>query len=499
MKKLNLIITILLFSSLWGQSKLNFNYSLEYAFYSDDQSLNNEIFTKHYIPSKFSNSNLGSILFLENYSLDGGPGYVYLEDGKSVEIVSYDLNYNFKIKDRFSSYDFYSNPIDTLYQQIELVKSDIPSKKILDRSCNNYLIKSTKDGEESTEFMVCIDETNEIDNLSFIFPKQQGKHIKGLILQFAPYGEHEKEGLTLRKIENIDSKIQFDFTKEFAKYVTKRDSLKTMYEMMVESGENDVLFESVEDYSYEYESGYANQPSICQYDGFFDLDFETDNALDLASNYLSSICSISYYMKPGDEDKYKSFVLRDAKTATKNFRKEGLMSKKDANIFLDFIKKGFENLKKADFSNYGAAQATVEAAAEATVEAAEAIDYYDYAYGDPYVVPYESTFKTISPETVDFAVSHLEKDSPLWKSMPNYCQKLDSIIPNFSNAELKLHAKNYAGQICDMYLGEFSSETVWYKGTLDAIRAEHTYFSKIRGSLNSNDTKLLDEFLNSLD
>jgi hypothetical protein len=173
------------------------------------------------------------------------------------------------------------------------------------------------------------------------------------------------------------------------------------------------------------------------------------------------------------------------------------MTKKEANMFYDYIKKGFENLKKAEVTAEQAAAWATESAVDATMAAAEGWSEEDYLTS--FIEPYESVYGTIKPEDTEFAVTHLEADSPFWEVMPTYCKKLDSIIPNFSNSDLKLHAKNYAGQICDMYLGEYLSENVWYKGTLDAIRAEQKYFSTVRGTLNNNDTKLLDEFLNSLD
>lgn len=493
MKKINLIITFLLFSLVWGQSKLDMHYSLDYSFYSNDESMNEKPFVKHYIPQKFSESGKASLLFFETYDLSGAPGYLYFQEGKAIEIYSNNLNNNFKIKDRFSAYDFYSDPIDTLYHKVEFVKADIPSKKILERTCNNYYIKTINEGVESVDFMLCVEESSEIDNLSFLFPKQEGTKVKGLILQFAPFDLYETEGLHLKAIEKINSSIQFDFQKEYADYVAKRDSLRTAFETEIEKYDEDSFVDPVAVDDYTYESEYANQPGVCNYEGFFDLNFSTDKALDIASNYLNSLCSMSYYLKAGEEETFKAFAIRDAKTATKNFRKEGLFTKADEKMFYNFIKAGFEKLQKSEYS-------IVEAAAKATEDAAWAAEDYDWATDlDAYLTPYVSEYAEMKPEGTDYAIDQLEEDSPLWKTMPSYCQKVDSIVPNFSNAELKLHAKNYAGQICDMYLGEFSPENVWYKGTLDAIRAEQKYFSTIKEKLNNNDTKLLDEFLNSLD
>jgi hypothetical protein len=494
MKKLNSLLTLFLFVNLFGQTTHTFSNKLIYSFVMEESPSEDGFQVQQFIPEKFSETSKNSVLFIPTYKLDGTPGYVFLDGSKAIEIQNKDLNNNFGISSKISLYGLPSNPIDTLYHTVELVNYNNETKTILGKTCTNYLVKNTNQGIESSEFLFCIDEKNEIDNTSFIFPKQEGKFVKGLILRIAPFEGPATEGINLIQIEKVNSTIHFDFEKEYAAYLSAQKELEKSGEGL---DDEDYYGDAADDYNYFSE--YANQPSVCEFQGFYDLEFGSDTAMDVAYSYLSSLCSYGYMFKAGEEEKFKSLALRDAKTATKNFRKEGLMTKKEANMFYDFIKKGFETLKKSETTVEQQAAWELESVMDSTVEAAEAIAWDEYYYDDPYVIPYESQYAEIKPEDTEFAFTHIEADSPYWNSMPGFCKKLDSILPNFSNADLKLHAKNYAGQICDMYLGEFMSENVWYKGTLDAIRAEQKYFSTVRGTLNNNDTKLLDEFLNSLD
>src|SRR5690606_7953831 len=142
--------------------------------------------------------------------------------------------------------------------------------------------------------------------------------------------------------------------------------------------------------------------------------------------------------------------------------KSGLMSKKDAQLFYEFLKKDLDALEvsKPLTAEELAAQ-EVAYAADAAVEAAEVVVYDD---GLVYVPEYQSVYKPMKPEDSDFAVTTLSETSVYWKGMPAYCKNLSTIIPNFSDGELTKHVQNYAGQICDMYLGEFEGASVWHKG-----------------------------------
>src|SRR5690606_17886293 len=135
---------------------------------------------------------------------------------------------------------------------------------------------------------------------------------------------------------------------------------------------------------------------------------------------LGSLCNYTYYLKRGDEEKYKAFALKEIKSFKKNAPKSGLMSKKDAQLFYEFLKKDLDALEvsKPLTAEELAAQ-EVAYAADAAVEAAEVVVYDD---GLVYVPEYQSVYKPMKPEDSDFAVTTLSETSVYWKGMPAYCK-----------------------------------------------------------------------------
>ena len=459
---------------------------------------------KHYIPEKYTESSKNSLISFPFLSFSHENEFIFLDGNSAMIILNKDLENNFALSE--TSYYDSRDLVEVLYDHAVLKKSDAEPLKILDRSCNQYQLFVEKNGEPETDanFSFCIDEANDIDNVSFLI-KQKSNPVKGLILAVGPSDLESEERIVLTKITPINSTIKFDAEKELALYKAKKDSLEQLYngydydyETSVDSAYEAAdaaaaVVDAAADYSY-YDN-YMNQPEFCNYTGFYDLRFEGENSFNIASTYISNLCSYSFYMKKGDEEKYKKFALKEIKTVKKNYSKSGLMSKNDAEIFYDFLKKDINSLQKSKPKT--AEQLTVEALADeaVVVEPSNYEDSYDY---EPYVEEYVSSYTEMSPETSDYATTNLGSTSSYWKGIPKYCQKIDTLIPNFKNTDLKNHAKNYAGQICDMYLGEFNSG-VWYKGTLDAIRAEQLYFNNNKDQFSKKDQELLDEFLNSLD
>ncbi len=111
---------------------------------------------------------------------------------------------------------------------------------------------------------------------------------------------------------------------------------------------------------------------------------------------------------------------------------------------------------------------------------------------------YKSVYKNADENREALAINKLEEDNTYyWSNLPKYCTELDDKIPSFKDKELKKHAKNYAGRICDMYLFSTDEYMVDGKATLDQLRYEESYFRNTK--FNKEDKKLLDEFLNNLD
>lgn len=122
------------------------------------------------------------------------------------------------------------------------------------------------------------------------------------------------------------------------------------------------------------------------------------------------------------------------------------------------------------------------------------------AYGDyPEGIEYTSTYKEEGNIGNALAIDYISENSNLWNSIPAYCSDLEGVVLAFSNKKLRKHAKNYAGQICDMYLSFTDNGGVAEKETLDAIRFESDYFIKNYHKLSKKDQKILDEFLEQLD
>ena len=498
MKKIIGIICLFIIQSVFAQSTYSFAYKLEYSFINDNQS--KELFAQHYIPEKYSSQTKNSLLFLSYLSYAGNTKYLFLDDNKGIWVLNSDLENNFKIGTISSPYE---KVVDDIYEEVELEKMERAPMTILNRSCTHYLVKTKiKDEEPSSDFAFCIDESNEIDNVSFVFPKQKGNTIKGLVLAVtSPYETELFETIQLTDISKKTVSINFDKQKELADYETKKAELNKLYGV---DGEEDInvpyAVESAEavDYAYPYISEDMEYPQLCYFEGFYDLKFDSEEAMYFGENVVTNICNYSYYFKRGEEEKYKTFAKSKIKSELKSLTKAGLITKKDSKILKEYIEKEIAKIQKTkpltaeEIAAINDANNAVSAAAEEVYD--DSIDYFD-SYFEPYV----SNYKTPGTDEDSYALDQLSTDSPLWKGLPTYCKKIDTILPNFSSSELKKHAKNYAAQMCDMYLGEFVPDQVYYKGTLDAIRTELHYFSNQRENLTTNDRKLLDEFLNSLD
>ncbi len=504
MKKITILILMLLFGVSLAQNTFTFTHRLDYTFPEMEGTKPDMVFAKHYIPAKYSEQSKNSLIHFPVY-MYAQSAYSFVNDNQIIDVQNVDLENNFVIQE--ADYYGYGKTVETLYDKVELKKMDRAPLTVLGKSCNHYEVIITLENERKpSDFVFCIDETNEIDNVSFLVPKQEGTQIKGLVLAVTSPEGNEGERILLKSITPINSTIQFDLKKELAAHKIKLDSINKVIEQE-DAAWADSAVAVAEPAAYDsYYDDYMSQPKFCDYSELYNLKFENDDAFSIASAYMGSICNYSYYMKKGDEEKYKAFALKEIKGFKKNAPKTELISKKDAQMFYDFMKKDIEAMKiskplteaeRAAMESAWATDVTVEAAA-AVAEAAAYADDYDYST-DVYVPEYESVYKPMKPEDSNFAVTSLSETSGYWKGMPSYCKKIDTVIPKFSDGELTKHAQNYAGQICDMYLGEFEGASVWYKGTLDAIRSEQLYFNNNRDKFSKKDKELLDEFLNNLD
>ncbi len=496
MKKIVSISLLMLFGMVMAQNSYNFSYRLDYTFPKAEGLSTDMIFAKHYIPAKFSEKTQNSLINFPTY-MSGKSEYSFLSGNQMISIQNLDLENNFVITDL--EYYGYGKTVEALYDKVELRKIERTSLTILGKSCNHYEVIATLDNEQKpSDFVLCIDETNEIDNVSFLLPKQEGKQIKGLVLAVTSPEGSENERIILTSISPVNSTIHFNLEKELAAQKVRQDSIDKLY---AEEGNwaADSTAVAADPYYDSYYENYMTQPKFCDYSELYNLEFEDENAFSFGSSYIGTLCNYTYSMKRGEEEKYKNYALKEIKGIKKNAVKAGFIGKKDAQMFYEFLKKDIEAMKvtKPLTAAELSAQAAVDAA-NAAVEAVAYADEYDYSM-DVYVPEYQSVYKPMKPEDSNFAVTSLSDTSGYWKGIPTYCKKISTVIPKFSDGELTKHATNYAGQICDMYLGEFEGSGVWYKGTLDAIRSEQMYFNNNRDKFSKKDKELLDEFLNNLD
>lgn len=502
MKKITYLLVLLITVSLSAQKSFTFDYKLNYKLVENDQSV---IFTTHYLSTKKSTPSIVNFPFYSRSKSD----YLFVSGEEIVPIKAMDLENNFTIEMPNERY-YYSEKME-FPKEMKFMKFEGEPMTVLNRTCTPYQLYSREDkGEEfsPSEFIFCVDETSEIDNFSKLFSNQKNTNIKGLILAITSdkYTD-EDEQLLLSDISKINSTIHLDFENEFATYKAKVDSIQRERGAYEAAGAVTEAADAVADAAQEavavgeYYNGYMAQPNFCNnyYYDIYNLKLKSETSTTIASNYIYGLCQYTYSMERGDEEKYKSFALREIKNSTKNMVKTGLMSKDDSKILYEYLKKDIEELKQQPIS--AVEVATAETAVDA-VGVEVAADYVvDAAVDAPdiYVWEYEPGYQSKTYENTNLAINNIEPESTYWKGMPTYCKKIDEIIPNFSDAELVKHAHNYAGQICDMYMGEFEAAGVWYKGTLDAIRAEQLYFENNKDNFSKKDKKLLNEFLNSLD
>lgn len=123
----------------------------------------------------------------------------------------------------------------------------------------------------------------------------------------------------------------------------------------------------------------------------------------------------------------------------------------------------------------------------------------EVADGESYDLPkYESAYKKNNPDGNNLAIDH-ELSNKQKNALPGYCFRIENDLSKFSNKEVAKHLKNYAGQVCDMYLSQGENHTIYIKGTVDEIRKEVVWLTSQIGKLAKDDQKMLKEYLDNLD
>src|SRR5690606_24744793 len=303
MKKIISFSVLLLAGISLAQNAYNFKTRLDYVFPGFNETNEEILFANHYIPAQFTESTQNSLVHFPVW-MSGQAGYTFINGNQFLNVQSDDLENNFSITKM--EYYGYGNAVESIYDKVELKKIDRAPLTILGNSCNHYEVIITKEGEmQPSDFVLCIDETSEIDNTSFLLPKQEGTQIKGLVLAVtSPEGSLD-ERILLKSITPVNSTIQFNLEKELAASKVFQDSITKLYE--TEYAADSIETATVE--AVAYYDDYMSPPKFCDYSEYYNLKFESDEAYSIASSYLGSLCNYTYYLKRGDEEKYKAFAL----------------------------------------------------------------------------------------------------------------------------------------------------------------------------------------------
>ncbi|PIE50561.1 MAG: hypothetical protein CSA38_02895 [Flavobacteriales bacterium] len=147
-----------------------------------------------------------------------------------------------------------------------------------------------------------------------------------------------------------------------------------------------------------------------------------------------------------------------------------------------------------------AIEQTVESATDAVEQVAvKGKPIKKYKTGVQNVFPYKSKYKKRKSNSPNLAIDNLNKNNSYWQQIPTYCKKIDQELPHLKNKTYQKELKNYAGQICDLYMHSVGSKTIDVRGTIDEIRRSDLYFQNHYEKLKKSDQRKVKKFFNNLD
>ena len=348
-------------------------------------------------------------------------------------------------------------------------------------NCQYYALLSDPQNKENYDYRFAVDENNETNNASSIFPESG---IKGLIVSVEPKSNDFR--LVYKSVEATNLSLNLDTDKLLADIESYQEGFTHQEEEVVEI--------PAETYQRIYDDPLYNHP----YGGFENYDLE---------GYLSGVNSVMYglmykipeYNYDGNaqltRDQVLDFYKRESKSLVKNLSAAKIISSDDKKAMNEYFKTQIQKAKDYKPATENAAT-TADAAAyiadtamDVSASASDPYDYYE---------KYESKYKNIEvQDNVSLAYDILGDDN-LKQNAPDYCNDLQNKIPDFQSKELKKHVHNLAGQICDLYLYT-NGGSVDYFETINEMRKSYLEIEKLRNTLSKKDQKLLLEFIKSLD
>lgn len=479
MKKIIIVSALVLAFSGYAQKKqIVFDNVLEYSYKS---------------------SNLDESQFKINYYLDTTRRY------NLIEINSYGVNKDYSIFNNgkylkintigfdraitFSNENYYTLtrifPIESFFNSNVVLESMNKKGNFMGLPCDFFTIKSDAPDESNlaTENVCfCIDTTNKVKNLKALLPNA---NMDGLILAYGSV-DYPGEEFSLNAIRKVDIKVDFDFNEEYK----KQETAYNLY--LKEKEEEEQVFATITDTvattDYDpYYDNYYNDPLCNNYEYFQELEENTKNYAYKFTNLGCDLSSLDsdYDGKPDvTREQAIQIAKKQSEVMVKQGQKSKIISKDEAKKLNMIFNKLF-----ADATSFVPEVYTEEVVSTDSWATTEEVDY---GYRN-----YSSDYKSIQIENVSLA-AETQLDNSIQNLIPNYCFELKQNVPNFQNENLKKHVYNLVGQICDLYLYQ-NGGSVDYFGTIDSMRKSLLEIENMRGELSKNDTKLLNEYLNSLD
>ncbi|KFF11055.1 hypothetical protein IW15_18020 [Chryseobacterium soli] len=206
-------------------------------------------------------------------------------------------------------------------------------------------------------------------------------------------------------------------------------------------------------------------------------------------------------VKIGDEKDYDTeytMLIKSEKIAQTVYfdRKKEIQKETKFRDSLKLAEEKYNADKGIAEATKAASEAARSTVADAAKSAEDATNEVSTAEND--LPKYESTYKKENSSESNLAMDE-DISGNQKNALPKYCFRIKDDLPKFGNQEVAKHLKNYAGQVCDMYLTQGENSLVYVKGTIDEIRQEVLYLFTIREKLDQSDRKKLDDYLNNLD
>ncbi|WP_413532433.1 hypothetical protein [Empedobacter brevis] len=367
---------------------------------------------------------------------------------------------------------------DDFFTEIISIKNMNSTQTINGYKCNDYEIES-KAFEEIKKSTICIDEKNQLDNMTHLFPKSK---LKGLLVRI---DAGDFIGFTIDKVSNANVKVKFDEKKEIENFTNVIAKKKQEYENLMTGVDSTYATEA-------YTPDNRYEDPIINYYTYQTSDNDNVNSLfgTIASLNYGLVYTDNDYDGNPDIDRNKALSAAEGSTnqLIKQFKKNKIADKSEVKELNNLFKTYFDDAKKFKLTK---GSTDIDEAAVA-VDSAVAADYSMADFYDPYT----STYKTTDINVIDLAIDNPEVQD-FMKIAPEHCKDLKTKIPAFIDKELGNLVHNYTGQVCDLYI--YQSGSVGLPETINAMRKSVLEINNKYDKLKKEDKDKLTTFLNSLD